>query len=196
MCAKITAPDISFVGLAEKLVFESNIGDTAPDSNGSPPATGDVPVSDVHDGKLVIVKDKDIADFSLPCELKEGDVLLGRGHLVNHRVANNLYRIDMRMLKPLYKAAKTNTEKEFFARELVDCVHRRNGRFLKKWNGRWYKVTRKTALAKAKQCLRQDHSKAYMKSKRQEHQKTIAVKRQQHIDENLKKSSKNRHSVI
>ena len=104
----------------------------------------------------------------------ENDVLLGRGAPIIHNTGNVRFRELVRRRKDEYTRAERHHTKNEIAREIVEAVHRRNGRFLRKVEDpqetsalgvpegvtAWRIVDPTVALEKAKQALRDPPSAA------------------------------------
>ncbi|KAG7352341.1 hypothetical protein IV203_008389 [Nitzschia inconspicua] len=84
------------------------------------------------------------------------DVLLGRGGLTNSHIGNKHFRCVVAEHQPEYLIARKNEKKEI-AKRIVDCIHARGGRFLKRTADSevWSEVTTKKALEKTSQSLRE-----------------------------------------
>jgi hypothetical protein len=95
-------------------------------------------------------------------EYKDEDVLCQRGGLSNRHPGNVWYRLAKEALQPKYFTA-SKSDKTDVSQELVDRVHARGGRFLKKDSSRataqvsscWYEVHNHYARTKAGQALRE-----------------------------------------
>jgi hypothetical protein len=90
---------------------------------------------------------------------KEGvtsnDVLCGRGGHTNSHEGNIRFRTLVSSHQPKYLTAKKR-EKEGIARDIVEIIQRRGGRFLQKGeSGTWEQVDYKKAVLKASQALRE-----------------------------------------
>jgi hypothetical protein len=97
------------------------------------------------------------------------DVLLGRGGCSNHHSGNEDYRKHIVILQKTYKTLNRE-EKTQFSKDVLQWVHDRGGRFLKRdeKGSPWYLVTEVTARQKVSQALREDHTpegRALKKSK-------------------------------
>lgn len=85
----------------------------------------------------------------------DNDVLCGRGGLTNGNPGNIFFRRLVRMKQEAYLLA-SKREKAGVAREIVEEVQRRNGRFLKKdSNGVWVEICERKAREKTSQALRE-----------------------------------------
>jgi hypothetical protein len=104
--------------------------------------------------------------------LKSTDVLFGRGSGPNDHEGNVLFRSLIRERKSEYMATNHRQTKAKIAREIVDAVLAKNGRFLKKIDpaeakelgipkgvDAWTPVDERTIMEKAKQALRQKAEK-------------------------------------
>ena len=102
-------------------------------------------------------------------EKRDNDVLLGRGGCANNHQGNKIYLQRILGLQKWYKTLPRD-EKTNCSNSVVQWIHNRGGRFLKRENkrSRWYIVTPATARQKVSQALREDHTpegRALKKSK-------------------------------
>ena len=91
---------------------------------------------------------------SLP--YRDADVLCGRGGSSNHP-GNQAYLKKKEGMQAQYKAAATDKEKTAMSKELIDYVHQRGGRFMKrdpKDKQRWFEISDAEAKTKCSQALR------------------------------------------
>jgi hypothetical protein len=85
----------------------------------------------------------------------DNDVLCGRGGLTNGNPGNIFFRRLVRMKQEVYLLA-SKREKAGVAREIVETIRARNGRFLKKdSNGVWVEICERKAREKTSQALRE-----------------------------------------
>lgn len=94
------------------------------------------------------------------------DILAGRGGASNNHMGNKIYRTIVEHNKSLYSAAERHSKLPY-AIAIVDAIEERNppGRFLdkkEKGDDLWYEVTRKRAIDKTAQALREKVHKAIM----------------------------------
>lgn len=102
-------------------------------------------------------------------EKRDNDVLLGRGGCANNHQGNKIYLQRVLGLQKWYKTLPRD-KKSNCSNSVVQWIHNRGGRFLKRENkrSRWYIVTPATARQKVSQALREDHTpegRALKKSK-------------------------------
>jgi hypothetical protein len=128
--------------------------------NSTPPAKNSSPQ------KEIMVKNDNISqqeanedDATEDKFAKEGvtsnDVLCGRGGHTNTHEGNIRFRAVISSHQPKYLAAKKR-EKEGIARDIVDIIQGRGGRFLQKGeSGAWEQVDDKKAVLKSSQALRE-----------------------------------------
>ena len=92
-------------------------------------------------------------------EVKQFDVLSGRGGKSNHHIGNKVFRHLVTEMKPAYRSSLTRIEKAILAESLIEKVHRMGGRFLIQNNGRlepqWRLMTKVEARRKTSQALRE-----------------------------------------
>lgn len=90
-------------------------------------------------------------------DVREWDVLCGRGGRSNHHAGNKRYRNVVREMKAMYKTVEEKTAKTDTSRAIVEHVCNYGGRFLKKDEiaGRWYVLTKAEARRKTAQALRE-----------------------------------------
>jgi len=92
---------------------------------------------------------------------KDVDVLCGRGGNASNHPGNQAYLKKKESMQAQYMAAKNDQEKTQLSRELMDYVHKRGGRFVKrdpKDNQRWVEISYKDARVKCSQALRDDNT--------------------------------------
>lgn len=105
-------------------------------------------------------------------ELRDQDVLLGRGGRTNHWPGNHQYLQEKLKIQDRYlKAFKE--EKTAISQELVDAIHATGGRFVKldTETDKWYEVDNVTARKKASQTLREINTPEVRLAKRQKYNK-------------------------
>ena len=80
---------------------------------------------------------------------------MGRGGRSNNNPGNKLFHADKARLQETYVGSPKKMKRRI-AKQLVDLVHSRNGRFLQwdKRSGKWLEVSEKKAIDKASQALR------------------------------------------
>lgn len=90
-------------------------------------------------------------------EIRDTDVLCGRGGRTNHNPGNKRYRRVIQDMREMYKNVEGKSNKTDLARTIVDHVCRYGGRFIKKeeGSGRYYVLTRGEARKKTSQALRE-----------------------------------------
>jgi hypothetical protein len=86
--------------------------------------------------------------------ISENDVLFGRGGGTNRHVGNIYFRDLVSEHQPAYVQARKR-DKTRIAKSIVAQVRNRNGRFLRKENGKWIDVGDKKAAEKTSQALRE-----------------------------------------
>ena len=97
-------------------------------------------------------------------ELKADDVLLGRGPGLSQFEGNLRFRALVDERKAEYTATTKRKEKKRIAKEIVDLVHAKGGRFLKQenasdnYNNVWFEADLNAAMEKTKQSLREIRS--------------------------------------
>jgi hypothetical protein len=89
-------------------------------------------------------------------KVQDDDVLCGRGGETNNHVGNIRYRDLVKKYQPQYLKAKRRVKPQI-ARQIVDTIRHRNGRFLKKVAGEntWRDVGNTKAREKTSQALRE-----------------------------------------
>mmetsp|Transcript_46953 Transcript_46953/g.69826 ORF Transcript_46953/g.69826 Transcript_46953/m.69826 type:complete len:428 (-) Transcript_46953:56-1339(-) len=89
-------------------------------------------------------------------DLKDADVIFGRGGTSNHHKGNIRYRILVKKYQRLYLQAKRG-DKPKIAMLIVDTIRREDGRFLKKNDStnQWHDVGNQKAREKTSQALRE-----------------------------------------
>ena len=100
-------------------------------------------------------------------ELKPDDVLLGRGPGVSKFEGNMRFRELVDERKAEYTATTKRKQKRTIAKEIIDLVHAKGGRFLKQedavdYNDDWYEADLETSMEKTKQALREQRLSASM----------------------------------
>lgn len=78
---------------------------------------------------------------------------VGRGETINNHPGNQFLSQEKKGLQEEYLAAKRSV-KHAIAQRLVNSIHARGGRFLKKKDGKWQTVKDKQALEKCAQAMR------------------------------------------
>ena len=112
--------------------------------------------------------------------LRNNDCLFGRGGLANKHPGNILFRRVVAENKDIYQSCKKKTHKHFLAISIIASVEQIGGRFLKRDEAtrKWVKTTRKEAISKTTQALRETETKSkkgmlsverIMEKKRMEH---------------------------
>ena len=95
----------------------------------------------------------------LVCKPQENDVLLGRGGRTRDHEGNIYFRDIVQASKERYKNERLRFDRKYIAIEIYRAVRKRNppGRFLicPKNNEKWFEVTRKKAVSKTCQALRE-----------------------------------------
>jgi hypothetical protein len=90
-------------------------------------------------------------------DVRETDVLMGRGAHGVHHPGNQAYLRERDRLRPAYLNARTDEEKHVIGQDLVHWVQARGGRFLKQdTDKKWYSMDRETVYEAALQKLRED----------------------------------------
>lgn len=96
-----------------------------------------------------------ISPISIPdANITENDVLFGRGGGTNRHVGNIYFRDLVSEHQPAYVQARKR-DKTRIAKSIVAQVRSRNGRFLRKEDGKWIDVGDKKAAEKTSQALRE-----------------------------------------
>uniref|UniRef100_A0A7S1GQ80 DUF6824 domain-containing protein n=1 Tax=Cyclophora tenuis TaxID=216820 RepID=A0A7S1GQ80_CYCTE len=90
-------------------------------------------------------------------EIREWDVLCGRGGKSNHHSGNKRYRQVVSEMKNKYRGTSAKTDKTALSRAIVDYVNGYGGRFMKKNSktGKWILLTSAEARKKTSQALRE-----------------------------------------
>mmetsp|Transcript_31188 Transcript_31188/g.47767 ORF Transcript_31188/g.47767 Transcript_31188/m.47767 type:complete len:338 (-) Transcript_31188:156-1169(-) len=90
-------------------------------------------------------------------DIKDEDVLCGRGGKSNHHPGNKRYRQVIKEWKAKYRVISAKTEKTGVSRKIVSEVYQYGGRFLKKdySNGLYYVMPENEARRKTSQALRE-----------------------------------------
>lgn len=91
---------------------------------------------------------------STDTSIHDNDVLCGRGGATNNHIGNKRFRSIVAEHQREYLAAKKK-DKGLIARSIVQIVHERGGRFLKKQGDVWVEVDNKKAAEKTSQALRE-----------------------------------------
>ncbi|KAL7572013.1 hypothetical protein ACA910_001668 [Epithemia clementina (nom. ined.)] len=163
------------------IVDESNSGKTASSASAAPGATSS-PATSVE-SKSKLDEDADEGEVSqnpwLPRdrelrELRENDVLCGRGpHITNHP-GNVEFQNSVKSLLADYYNAPT-TEKTEIVNFVLDQVWAREGRFWKEdvRTGKWYQIDRTTARTKVSQAFRDGLGASKSKLRREEDEKRL-----------------------
>ena len=89
--------------------------------------------------------------------IRESDVLCGRGGRSNHHPGNKRYRRVISEMRYMYRNTAAKSNKTDLSRAIVDHVCQYGGRFIKKEesSGRYYVLTRGEARKKTSQALRE-----------------------------------------
>ena len=106
-------------------------------------------------------------------QVRDVDVLLGRGGRVNHHPGNRRYLRQKEAMQERYLTAEKNHKKEI-SQELVDTVHAWGGRFLQLEEGTedsWFEVLNRVAREKASQTLREMNTAENRAAKRAKYAK-------------------------
>lgn len=90
-------------------------------------------------------------------DIREWDVLCGRGGRSNHHPGNKRYRHVVSEMKMMYRRTEAKTVKTDLSRAIVEHVCAYGGRFIKKDEdaGRYYVLTKAEARKKTSQALRE-----------------------------------------
>jgi hypothetical protein len=106
--------------------------------------------------RRIIPKTKTYIDEAEP---KDSDVVSGRGGKSNKHPGNKAYWLVIMMQRAEYRACTSDEDKNKIAQEVVDFIHRQNGRYVQmdEESGRWFILPDLVALDKAKQALRDKH---------------------------------------
>lgn len=90
-------------------------------------------------------------------EVRETDVLCGRGGKSNHHLGNKRYRQVVSEMKIMYRSTEAKKGKTGLSRAIVDHVCEYGGRFVKKDGptGRYYVLSKAEARKKTSQALRE-----------------------------------------
>ena len=94
--------------------------------------------------------------------IRNSDCLFGRGGLANKHPGNILFRRVVAENKDVYQSCKKKTHKHFLAISIIASVEQIGGRFLKRdeTTRKWVKTTRKEAISKTTQALRETETKS------------------------------------
>lgn len=93
------------------------------------------------------------------CVPQENDVLLGRGGRARDHEGNVYFRSLVSDNKKHYQNERLRFDRRYIAVNVYRAVKERNGRFLRKMkNEQWYEVTKKTAVDKTAQALREKYT--------------------------------------
>ena len=89
--------------------------------------------------------------------IRDSDILCGRGGRSNHHPGNKFYRQVVSDMKHMYRRTETKTVKTDLSRAIVDHVCTRGGRFVKKdeSSDRYYLLSKAEARKKTSQALRE-----------------------------------------
>ncbi|KAI2508080.1 hypothetical protein MHU86_6372 [Fragilaria crotonensis] len=91
-------------------------------------------------------------------DIRDDDILKGRGGLSNHHVGNRKFRKIIADMKGTYKKMHLKTDKTALSRGIVEYIQAKGGRFLiKTTNGqvRWRVMTKEESQKKTSQALRE-----------------------------------------
>ena len=89
-------------------------------------------------------------------EIRDLDIIAGRGGKSNHHYGNKRYRQVVSEMKMMYRSTEAKTVKTDLSRAIVDHVCGYGGRFVKKDDsGRYYLLTKSEARKKTSQALRE-----------------------------------------
>lgn len=89
-------------------------------------------------------------------EIRDIDVLCGRGGKSNHHAGNKKYRLVVSEMKNMYRSTEAKKGKTGLSRAIVDHVCEYGGRFVKKdGSGRYYVLSKAEARKKTSQALRE-----------------------------------------
>ena len=90
-------------------------------------------------------------------DIRNWDVLCGRGGKSNHHPGNKRYRQVVSEMKNKYRGTSAKTDKTALSRAIVDYVNAYGGRFVKRVgkNGKWILLTKAEARKKTSQALRE-----------------------------------------
>ncbi|CAB9510448.1 expressed unknown protein [Seminavis robusta] len=90
-------------------------------------------------------------------EIRDLDILCGRGGKSNHHFGNKRYRQVVSEMKMMYRSTEAKTVKTDLSRAIVDHVCSYGGRFVKKDDatGKYYLLTKAEARKKTSQALRE-----------------------------------------
>lgn len=108
-----------------------------------------------------------LSSFLITAEVTPNDVLCGRGGKINSHPGNQSFRDLIREHQSIYLKAKKKL-KPLLASSIVDIVHKRKGRFLKRdfATGGFYEIGVDKAIEKTAQALREGPLKKKSKTKR------------------------------
>ena len=91
-------------------------------------------------------------------DIRDDDILKGRGGLSNRHVGNKRFRRIVADMKEMYRKMCLKTDKTALSRAIVEYIHAKGGRFLiKETNGQagWRVMTKAEAQKKTSQALRE-----------------------------------------
>jgi hypothetical protein len=86
--------------------------------------------------------------------LKENDVLCGRGGLSNQHPGNRMFRRVANENKELYLKIDSSSRKNLLVVSIIKAIHHHGGRFVRKLGDSWVEITHIDACAKTSQALR------------------------------------------
>ena len=113
-----------------------------------PPRRPPSPVNDAEEETVDVLEE----------DIRDDDILGGRGGLSNHHVGNKWFRQIVAKMKSMYRGTGAKTDKTALSRAIVEYVHAKKGRFLiRKPVGQdgWRTMTTKEARKKTSQALRE-----------------------------------------
>lgn len=93
--------------------------------------------------------------------VSNNDCLCGRGGLANKHPGNVLFRRLVSYNKELYQSCENKSHKQLLTMSIVATVEQVGGRFLRRDDdtGEWIKISRKEAISKTAQALREQEGK-------------------------------------
>ena len=105
---------------------------------------------------VAVVASKNEGRFYIE-EVREADVLCGRGGKSNHHPGNKRYRQVVSEMKQMYRSTEAKKSKTGLSRAIVDHVCEYGGRFVKKdeSTGQYYVLSKAEARKKTSQALRE-----------------------------------------
>ena len=92
---------------------------------------------------------------TLPNELQDTDVVLGRGGLANNHPGNKLFRQIVSENKQFYQQSLNSTHKQLLISSIVMAIQKHGGRFVKKEGQNWKEIPDCDAHSKTAQALRE-----------------------------------------